>query len=379
MKKILILTSIGGGGQVTVDKALTQSLKDEYTTKSVLYFSQVLNCVDPLSLVSFGHYSGEDFYNYAQKKRLARFMQACYYLSRWYYHLFSRFLIKRTTVYLKEEKPDLVISIIPIVNDIIAKSCKQLNIPFLIIPPDLDIGFFTQDMKGPYSKKLFVALPFDNTMSRESLASANIPDDQILTIKYPLRHDFFEKKDIKNIKKEYTVTDNRPIVLLLMGAQGNHGSYTFAKELTKLKKPIHLFICIGRNESIKKTLETIDFPAHITPHIIGYTDRMSDLMAMADIMISKTGIVSVMEGLYSNTPIIADQTEFALSWELFNQHFLKKYNCGFILKDLNCLVPLVSELLNDERLLNEIKNNINKILAKQKGESINQVIKKIIG
>jgi len=378
MKKILILTSIGGGGQVTVNKSLTQSLKHEYNVKSIFYFSHVLNCVDLIAILSFGYCSGEDFYNYVQKKRFFRLMQACYLLSRWYYHLLSPLLIKKTTAYLKQERPDLVISIVPIVNNIIAESCKKLDIPLLIIPPDLDVGFYTQDLRGPHSKKLFIALPFDNLMSRKSLTSANIPEDQIFTIAFPLRHDFFEKKDIKSIKQEYEITDNCPVILLMMGAQGNHGSYTFTKEIIQLKEPIHLFVCIGKNETVKKALKTIDFPAHIAPHIIGYTDRISDLMAVADIMISKTGIVSVMEGLYSDVPIIADQTEFVLSWELFHQHFLEKYHCGFILKDLQQLAPLVSKLLNNKKLLTEVKENINKLLINQKSESINQLIQKII-
>jgi len=377
-KKIIILTSTGGGGQVSFNKALTQTLKDDYAVKSELYFSSILNAVDPVSLITFGNYTGEDAYNYFLKKRSFFFLQTTYELSRWYYRLFSSTLIKKTTAFLEKEKPDLVISIIPIVNDAIAKSCKSLNIPFLIAPPDLDVSFYTKDMRPPYSKDFYIGLPFDNQMSRESMALSCIPTSNIFSFQYPLRHDFYEKKDINAIKKMYNITDTRPVVLLMMGAQGGVGSYTFSKELVKYKDPAHILICIGKNEDMRKTLQTMSFPKHLTPHIIGYTEQISDLMAISDVMISKTGAISTIEALYSNLPIIADQTEYVLSWELFHQKFLEKNNCGLILKKISELAPLVTQLLNNSTLLNTIKSNITNIISKQPKQGIQHIVEKIL-
>lgn len=379
MKKIIILTSEGGGGQVTINAALTNQLKSHYDLKSVLYFVEILHCVDLFYFFSFGYYSGEDFYNYVQKKRFFRFMQACYYVSRWYYYFFSYFLIKRTTHYLAKEKPDLVISIIPIVNNILAKSCAALNIPFLIIPPDLDVAFFTQDMRAPYADNLYLALPFDNPLSRTTIVSIDIPEKHIFSIPYPLRNDFFLEKDRSIIKKQYAILDDNPVILLMMGAQGNSGSYTFTQELIKIHNPCHLIICIGHNIDIQKKLENIAFPPHITAHIIGYTDQIAYLMAIADIMIGKTGVVSVVEALYSDTPIIADQTDFVLSWELYNQHFLTHYQCGFILKKLDTLAPLVDQLLTEKNILEGMKKRIAQLVDRNKqGTSMQEIIEQIL-
>ena len=101
-------------------------------------------------------------------------------------------------------------------------------------------------------------------------------------------------------------------------------------------------------------------------------------MAVADIMISKTGAISTVEALYSNLPIIADQTEYVLSWELFHQTFLEKYNCGLILKKMSLLTPLITKLLNNKPFLNTIKANIAKIIEKQSKQSIKPIIEKIL-
>lgn len=378
MKTILILTSVGGGGQVTINQALHQSLGKEYRVTSELYFSNVINSVDPFSLVTFGRYSGEDFYNYFQKKRCFRFMQACYHASRWHYALFAPLLTKQTITYLEKTKPDLVISIIPIVNDIIVKSCQSLKIPLLIVPPDLDISFYTQELSAPLYKKLYIALPFDNPMSRKSLEKKFIDEHNIFTVKYPLRADFYEKKDTQAIKKAWSITDARPVILIMMGAQGNNGSYIFAKELINLKMPAHLIICIGKNSTVKKQIDTITFPDHITPHIVEYTERIADLMAIADVLISKTGAISVVEALHSKLPIIADQTEFVLSWEYFHQLFLQKYGCGLILKKISSVNQYIQELLSNANLLADMKKNIQKVNTMQDGPEIKKIIAHIL-
>lgn len=378
MKTILILTSVGGGGQTTVNQSLQQMLNKDYAVKSELYFSHVINSVDPFSLATFGHFTGEDFYNYVQKKRCFKFMQSCYKASRWYYSLFAPLLIRQTIEYLEKQKPHLVISIIPIVDDIIVKSCQHLNIPIIILPPDLDISFYTQELTPPCYEKLYLALPFDNPMSREAMRAEYVQTENIIAVKYPLRKEFYEPKNIPALKKEWHVDDGRPVILLMMGAQGNLGSYTFSKELAKLSKPAHILICIGRNESIRRKLEKIRFPQHITPHIIGYTNRVADLMAIADLLISKTGGITVMEAFHSRLPIIADQTEFVLSWEYFHQLLLQKYGCGLILKNPNILAPFVQNLLSDPILLQEIKKNIAQMHNKKEIE-IKDLIANILG
>lgn len=373
-KKIVILSSIGGGGQIAINEALHQTLKDVYDVKTEQFFTSA----DPVSFITFKKYKGEDFYNYAQKKQYNRLLQALYEASRWYYSLLSPLLIKQTIKMLKQEKPDLVISIIPIVNNIVAKSCKRLNIPLLIIPADLDVGFYTSSMKPPYSKNLYIALPFDNPMSRTTMKPAKIPESNIFSFQYPLRKDFYTAKNVPRLKKEFNITDNRPVVLLMMGAQGSEASFTFSKELTKASLPIHLIICIGKNEDVRKKIEALEFPKEITPQIIGYTDRIADIMAISDIMISKTGAISVIESIYSDLPIIADQTEHVLSWELMHQTFLAENKCGLILKDLSNLIPTLENLLNNPSQLDELKKNIARIKEQQPTNSIEPIIEKII-
>ena len=387
--KILILTSNGGGGQVSVNLAIREILGNlddlyDYETVSTLFFPEVANKVDPVSWFTFGYYSGEDLYNYWQKKGYFGVLQSSSEFSRWYYYALSPFVVSQTANYIEKVKPDLVISIIPIVNNIIAKACARNKVPLLIIPPDFDIAFYTQDLRlKKFKENVFIALPFDNDLSRQSIqeskkAYKSIKKENIFSFQYPLRQEFYEKKDINSIKKDFSINDKNPVILLMMGAQGNNSLYSFAQQIAKIQDKAHLFICTGKYEAIIPKLKSLYFPPNLTVHILGYTNRVSDLMAISDLMISKTGAISVVESLYSRLPIIADQTEYVVSWELFHQKFIEKNKTGFILKNIKNLPAMITDLLKNPKKLKEAKSNIDAILKTQPKNGIESIIKKII-
>ena len=162
-----------------------------------------------------------------------------------------------------------------------------------------------------------------------------------------------------------------------MGAQGSYASYTFAKALTQIHAPAHLFICIGKNISIKEKLETIQYPQFITPHIIEYTLRIPDLMAIADLLITKSGSLTVAEALYSKLPMLVDQTSAVLSWEYFNHVLIETYGYGKTIKKIKDIAPMTTEILTHKTLYNEIKSNLEHI-KRDHGKNIEDLIAHIL-
>src|SRR5690606_9201037 len=115
----------------------------------------------------------------------------------------------------------------------------------------------------------------------------------------------------------------------------------------QMQHPIHIIACIGLNTHSKKTLEQLFIPAHITLTIIDFTDRIADYMTLADIIITKSGSISVCEGIIMNTPLLLDATSTVLPWERFNHHFITTHQFGDIITKHSHIGPLVSSLLNN--------------------------------
>lgn len=201
MKKILILTSAGGGGHLTVTKALHELLEKQYHVKSTCIFTDILQPIDMTQTFSHGKITSEDFYNkFIQKKYFSMLNTLCS-LGFWYYRLRHKKAEKLITRYLLEEQPDLIISVIPLINNQILNVAHKLDIPFLLMPTDLDATTFIKGIHAPPFKKFMCTLIFDDTSTRQKITAAKLNKAQQSISGLPLRNDFYTSKDPHIIKK----------------------------------------------------------------------------------------------------------------------------------------------------------------------------------
>lgn len=379
-KKIIILSSSGGGGHTAVARALTSYFDGTYNTHIVSnFFDDILGPLDPTHRLSDNKISGEKIYNILLANKWYRAINWYYKLGSWYYNTLRRKksldLIKK---YFVHHKPDLVISVIPLVNKLVLDAAQELNIPFLLVPTDLDIRTFIAKIKAPRYSKFHFAVPFETPRALAALHHAHIPTHATSTTGFVVRPDFFEPKDRGAIKNEYGVPAEKPVILLLLGAVGVEKIINVAQEITHIKTPAHLIICIGRNETLRKQIAAIKFPDHITHTVVGFTERMSDLMAIADVFITKSGSVSVNEALYMNLPMILDATSPLLNWEAKNHAFVNSNGFGVSLKNLDDLPALLDDLLGSNHKLLSYQHNLQQFEKKHAGNEIKNIIQKML-
>jgi len=376
-KKIIIFTSTGGGGHISVSTALNDYLKREHNIEEVFIFKLILNSLDPIMSSIFGRIDGENIYNYFMKKKWYKLANLLYSVGEFYFTLRSRSIQKILENYFNHKKPDLVISVIPIINQDVFCATKKLNIPFLLIPTDLDSKTFLYRLKNTDKHPQFkVSLSFEDDDIKAFAKPIN--PSQVVYSGFPLRSDFFKDKNKTHIHQQFDIPEDKPRILLLMGTQGSNDMLRFVKELSKLDIPAHLICCIGKNESIRSLLQTILLPAHISLSIIGFTKQISDLMAISDLIISKSGSVSFCETIYSNVPTMLDATSTILRWEHFNHYFFEKNQLGAILSADSPIAEQVREVLTNKKLLTKFKNNLLTYEKKQPHKDIPKLIDEML-
>lgn len=378
MKKIVIFSSYGGGGHTAVANALSSYLKDEYEIVITNIFSQVLAPLDLMQTVSSGRYTGEDIYNYLMPRKYYGLINLYYKLGAWYFKFRQKKVRKNIEDFLQMHKPDIVISVIPIVNYSVLAVTQKLNLPFLLIPTDLDITTFIAGIKAPTYDQFKIGLAFEDDEARIRLAEAQIPLDVSIVTGFVVRPDFFQTKDIAQIKKEFDVPEGKPVVLLMLGAVGLQSLLSFSKQLSNIESSAHILICTSRQEAIKKSIDALTFPAPLSKTTIGFTSRISDLMAISDIFITKSGSVSVCEAMYMNLPMILDATTDLLAWEKANHRFVKRHHFGTIIEDQDKLAGMVTEMLKNPELCNEYKARLTLLEKKYGCEEIKLIIASMI-
>lgn len=360
MKKIVIFTSSGGGGQISVTKALTEHLSGTYQIVPSYIFASVLGSLDLIQTLTFGKYTGEDLYNHLLAKQSLKILNGLFSkLGGMYYSFHHRRMKRLLKAYLEEEKPDLVISVIPCANQGILEATQELGIPFLLFTPDLDPFIYLHNMECGDDKLFKLAIPFNDRVLVSHVEKYSVSQENVIVTGYPVQSSFTQKKDAVAIKKELQIPEDKPVVFVLLGALGSPSQYTFAQELAVVPHPVHIIFGVGKNHEMKKKIEDIPYPEHVTKMVFGFTDRVSDIMAVSDILLTKSGSVSFCEGLYMNVPMLLDATaDTVIQWEKENHVLVERLKFGVSIKSYRQAVDTITYWLANPDELQQTKRRI---------------------
>jgi len=357
-KQIIIFSSNGGGGHTAVSNGLIDYLGEQYAVSVTNALRTVYSSVDSLGTLTFGRVAGEDMYNFFLRCGWTNTIQRYSQVGNAYFGWRHDGLVQLTLDYFSEAKPDLVISVIGFINAPLVKACEKLNIPLLILTNDLDSTNYIEGMHPPYYKKLRYAIPFDDSAIRERIRPAAIPNEQIVVTGFPLRPQFFTHKKVEKLKKEFEIPLGKPIVMIFMGGAGSQASYRYVRSLARLKMPMHIIVCLGRNERLKRNIRKILLPEGVTISIFGFTRRIHDLMVISDLLITKPGPNSLCEGLASHVPMLLDMSQGIIWWEKLNCDFMLQHGFAEALTETTRLEDILPKYLKDHTYTDMIKKRM---------------------
>jgi processive 1,2-diacylglycerol beta-glucosyltransferase len=376
-KKIVVFTSKGGGGHMSATRTLTHYLSQDYDITPII-FIDILGPLDPVRKFTFQKYTGEDLYNYGLRKGWNYFINnilAPIGISR--IQAWQDQIKELAYNYLEKLRPDLIISVMGFFNASLLDAAKRLNIPFLVVTTDLDTSNYIIGISKPDYKKFYYSIPFDDQSIREKIKSAEIPESQIKVLGFPVRSDFLAQPDIKELKIEFGVPADKFVIMLLMGASGSKDLYNYLKALSKQKNPIHIIVCLGRNELMRRKIRRLMIPPHITLTVVGFTDRISDLMSISDVLVTKPGPNTLCEAFYKNLPVILDGTHSPLYWEFLNIDFVVKNKLGDVVSNYKQLHDIINKYMT-ENYKTEVLPELQKLHKPDFGASIKSFVKEIL-
>lgn len=384
-KRILVLISEGGGGHKMAGESLKDILSSEYEVVVVNVITQIIHSIDFLHSITSGACTAEDVYNFMLRKGYHKSVYYVFGLVGSKYMKANQPKIEKLfESYLKkiEEPYDLVISTVPFVNGAIAKALQKRDLPFLVLPTDLDTSTFFAGMKQGQFKpedKIAFALPYDDEdLKKKGLKNAPIPHEKIVITGFPVRggcQKQYTEGQIALLKMKHGLYSKRFTLTLILGASGNRRLLQYTQELTKLVNedfslPLEINVCVGRNEKVRQAIlkwflekgstlvkETASFTTIKTSndlifHLRKFTKDIIEIMACSDLIITKTGSCSVNEGIYLGKKLLLDNTDSSsaryIFWETFNLHFVRKHGFGDVFYQLSEMTTLIRVLLKED-------------------------------
>jgi processive 1,2-diacylglycerol beta-glucosyltransferase len=117
----------------------------------------------------------------------------------------------------------------------------------------------------------------------------------------PIASKFLSKPDARAVRKNYGLRDDQPVLLVLGGGFGMGPVAEVLAELDKVPGQFQTLVVTGRNEELRRKLAT-QTRRHPT-HVLGFSTNMHELMAVADLIITKPGGLTTSEALALGKPL----------------------------------------------------------------------------
>ncbi len=259
--------------------------------------------------------------------------------------VFLPYFLKKMKQLLETEKPDAVLSTLPLCSQIISWYKSRTGDKIPLITCITDISSHSEWINANTDCYL---VPSRNVRTR--LMEKGVDGRKVCVYGIPVRPEF-DAKEEKNVEN-----DGKKQILIMGGGLGIlPENPAFYEELNGCGH-IKVTVITGKNKEIYHKL----YGKYENIEVIGYTDEVYRYMQEADVVISKPGGITLFETIHSGTPILV--FEPFLQQEINNTGFIIRNGIGIILKkNPEICAREIDKIMKDDTLLNSMKHNVKQL------------------
>ncbi|MSU58958.1 MAG: hypothetical protein EXS35_12460 [Pedosphaera sp.] len=138
--------------------------------------------------------------------------------------------------------------------------------------------------------------------TKARLVARGAAAENVIATGIPIAVKFSAKSDARAVRKSLGLRDDLPTLLVLSGGFGMGPVGKILIELDKVPREFQTVVVCGRNEELRRDLAAQD-RKHPT-RVLGFASNMHELMAVADLIITKPGGLTSSEALAMGKPLL---------------------------------------------------------------------------
>ena len=131
-----------------------------------------------------------------------------------------------------------------------------------------------------------------------------MPPDAVDVTGIPVRSDFRRAPDLSGVRARYGLDPTRPTVLFFSGGFVAGPLLGAVAGIWSQRPDVQVLAVCGRNERLRRRVERLDRPDGAILHALGFVTDVPDLMAVADVVVSKSGGISTSECMAMGRPML---------------------------------------------------------------------------
>jgi 1,2-diacylglycerol 3-beta-galactosyltransferase len=274
------------------------------------------------------------------------------------WHLARPFLYQGIVRLLLETRPDVIVSVHPLLNHITLQVLRDLDVrvPFLTVVTDLvsiHCSWVAPDV---------TACVVPTEAARRMALAAGVPARRVHLLGMPIDPKFAQPPvaSRETLRAELGLDPHLPTVLLVGGGEGAIGLASATMMLAHSDLSAQLVVVTGRNKQLHTQLRHAREDFRLPAHVLGFVDNMPDLMHAADVIVTKAGPGTINEAMACGLPIVL--TGAVPGQEEGNVDFVLDNHLGVLARSPDAVVDALREMLTPESaLLEKLRANVRRM------------------
>ncbi len=210
---------------------------------------------------------------------------------------FDKLAYRKLKQHVDEFRPDAVVCTHFLPTNVVLARLKHKPPPVFVVVTDFDVH-------SAWINKEATAYFVSSEEIRHRVAGFGYPADRIHVTGIPILPVFSRRRGRDAVLGDLGLAPKAPVVLMISGGVGMSNLEEAVERVLAVPEDMHLLVVCGRNEKMRKRLETVTKGMGDRARIFGFVTNVHDLMEAADVAITKSGGLTVSEALSRGTPMI---------------------------------------------------------------------------
>ncbi|GAC1323704.1 MAG: glycosyltransferase [Chloroflexota bacterium] len=295
MGRALVVYSRVGGGHLSAARALESELKAQgYSARLVDAYVECGRLPLPLFPTLYA--------------RLARSHPHLWSLI--YHGSDTRFAPRRTVApflrrglarLMEEERPDLVISVLPVVNGLLADAAARVGARLEVVLTDWNAvhRFWVARGVNHYTA------PTES--ARQDCIRFGAPPEAVDVVGIPVRAEFTQTGEDPGALRQVLFSEvhlpaTRFTVLAMVGAEGSPRALRNVSQLVNLDLDAQVIAICGHNGELRRRLAAL--PGRVPIRTLGFVENVAEWMRASDVLLTKAGGVTLAEAFSVGAAVV---------------------------------------------------------------------------
>jgi 1,2-diacylglycerol 3-beta-galactosyltransferase len=347
--EVLLFTIDAGGGHRAAARALVAAAEETGAPfrLRVESFQQTLLALDILKRAT--GLSLEDAYNLILRRHASVLMVPLLRVMHAAIRVRRPALVRTLAAWLRQQpRPAAVVSVMPNFNGIMRDAIREAipGTPLVVVLTDL----------ADFPPRFWIEPGLDRVVvgtdeARAQALAIGIPPEAISRVSGMVMHPRFYRAGGRSVRGrvrgELGLGEADFVSTLLFGGKGSPEMAPLAKRLLAAEPAFRVIALCGENPALLKRLAPLEARAAGRLVSLGFTDRVADLLAASDLLVTKPGPGSLSEAFHQRVPVVVTRNVHTIPQERFNTDFVGGRGLGLVVSHWREIPAAVLRLYRD--------------------------------